>query len=102
MEGIDGDDLQDASRPTLERYCRLIDVPFDDAMLEWDDGRVREWRPDEKDSQAKWHHTLERSSSFIRTTVPPVVPTSEQRRMLATAERIYTSMFEGSPVGASA
>lgn len=98
---IEGDMFRNSPRETLEAYCQLIGVPFVTQMLYWQDGAIRRWEPHERESQAKWHHTLESSHSILPsapmqgTLIPSNLPTDLQVAF-RTAERIY-EMIANSP-----
>lgn len=94
---IEGDEFRNSPRATLEAYCQLIGAPFTTQMLYWQDGAIRRWEAHERESQAKWHHTLESSHRILpsvparRTEVP-----AHLRGAFRTAERIY-EMIANSP-----
>lgn len=67
---VDGDAFRADPAGVLADYCRHTGLPFDEQMLTWPDGRIREWQPDEQLSQAKWHATLEASHGVL----PPGPP----------------------------
>jgi Sulfotransferase domain len=62
---IDGDRFRANPEAILRQYCHTVGVDFDPAMLRWEDGRIRSWGDHERDSQAKWHHTLETSTGIL-------------------------------------
>ncbi len=94
---IDGDRFRKRPHETLQAYCRFIGVPFIRQMLYWQEGAIRPWEPHERESQAKWHRTLESSHSILppvemqRTAVPARLSVA-----FRTAERIY-EMIANSP-----
>jgi len=51
--------------------CAKINVPFDLEMLNWNDGRIRDWKNGEKKSQAVWHRALEQSNTVMPPTAVP-------------------------------
>lgn len=62
---VDGEEFRDRPGAVLRDYCARIGLGFEEAMLQWNDGRIREWRPDEQLSQGRWHHTLESSHTIL-------------------------------------
>jgi hypothetical protein len=88
---IDGTTFRAFPRLVLRNFCRHVGVPFDEQMLSWDDGRIREWREDESESQAKWHKTLESSHEVLAPREDDCgfeVP-AERRAMFDRALMIY-------------
>lgn len=68
---IDGEQLRAAPERVLRRYCDAVGIAFDQQMLRWQSGPLRNWQSHEADAQTRWHGTLERSAGFIATTTPP-------------------------------
>lgn len=59
----------------LRRFCADVGIAFESDMLEWEDGRIRQWAPHETESQAKWHSTLEASAQIEPPSpVKPAAP----------------------------
>lgn len=76
----------------LRRFCSEVEIPFQSNMLEWDDGRIRQWAPHETKSQAQWHSMLEASKQIeppqpVRPS-PPVSLGHVYERALATYYRV--------------
>lgn len=92
VRGVDGDELQSSTEAALRAACSWVGVKFDPSMLEWSDGRIREWTPDEAQSQVPWHRTLEASTGFVRTKHTPVEPSPRQRKIIAQAVEIYEGL----------
>ena len=86
---VDGDELQRRPAETVREVCRFLGLPFSTALLSWNDGRVRAWRPEERDSQAPWHATLESSRGLVRTRAPAVPVPKARRALVARAERVH-------------
>ena len=86
---VDGDELQRRPAETVSEVCRFLGLPFSTALLSWDDGRVRRWRPEERDSQAPWHATLERSRGLVRTAVRDVPVPPGRRALVRRAEAVH-------------
>ena len=98
---VEGDRFRESPRATLEAYCQRIGVPFSADMLYWEHGAIRRWEPHERDSQAKWHSTLESSHGILPVTGGPKPARKPElpahlSAALATAERIY-EMIVNSP-----
>lgn len=88
---IEGDRFRNSPRETLKAYCQLVGVPFSEQMLYWEDGAIRRWESHERESQAKWHGTLESSHGILPARQVPhaaAVPAS-LRSAFRTAERVY-------------
>ncbi|MEL0587933.1 MAG: hypothetical protein U1V55_22720 [Planktothrix rubescens PR222] len=49
----------------LNKFCEEIGIKFHGSMLHWDNGKLREWKNHESESQSKWHKTLEKSNTII-------------------------------------
>ncbi|WP_156775778.1 sulfotransferase family protein [Sulfitobacter sp. NAS-14.1] len=64
---VDGDQFVQEPEHTIEETCDEIGVRFHTSMLSWDDGRIRAWSTSEAESQAKWHKTLENSTTIQPT-----------------------------------
>jgi hypothetical protein len=76
----------------LKQYCNLVGLRFDDAMLRWTDGRLRQWLPHEAQSQAKWHVTLERSRGILPPGDVTVDVLPKHLAAVERAQRIYESI----------
>ncbi len=61
---VEGDQFRAAAAKVLRAYCALVGLPFHSRMLQWRDGRIRAWASHERESQEKWHATLEASTSI--------------------------------------
>jgi hypothetical protein len=90
---VEGDRFREAPEVQLRRYCERIGVDFDSRMLSWPDGRIRAWAPHERESQAKWHRTLETSTRII----PPepaghVDIRPEEADVVRRAEKVYAEL----------
>lgn len=87
---IDGDRFRNSPHETLAAYCRRVSIPFNARMLYWDDGAIRRWEPHERESQAKWHRTLESSHNILPATQNrKVTVPAHLRSAFRTAERVY-------------
>jgi hypothetical protein len=90
---VDGDDFRRRPRAVLAAYCGAVGVTFDESMLHWENGRIREWRAGEEQSQAKWHRTLEASHRILPPDGCDPVPVPPGRTaMYRRACRIYDDM----------
>ncbi len=63
---IDVDVFRAEPEATIRRVCEAISITFYPDMLHWSDGRIRQWKSGEKQSQAVWHETLERSHTILK------------------------------------
>ncbi|WP_029057446.1 hypothetical protein [Stappia stellulata] len=87
---IDGEEFRADPDAIAYKLCVWCGVRYSPRMLSWEDGRIRKWASHERQSQAKWHATLEQS----RTILPPVEEeeihiASGHREMVDRAETIY-------------
>jgi hypothetical protein len=69
---VEGQMFRTDPEPVLRRFCADVGIPFESAMLRWEDGRIRQWAPHEAESQAQWHSTLEASAEIEPPS--PVIP----------------------------
>lgn len=76
----------------LQRFCTAVGVAFDQRMLHWDDGRLRDWQPHEAESQAKWHRTLAASRSILPPTDVSALLSGDQQALVARWEPAYESL----------
>ncbi len=92
---VDGDVFRERPEPVLRDYCARLGLAFAPQMLHWPRGRIREWSADERESQAKWHHTLEHSTAILPpeprrpVEVPPGFDAAYER-----AWRVYGEVSE--------
>ncbi len=70
---VDGTLFRQQPEAVLRCFCKHVGLEYSPSMLTWEDGRLRTWRDDEAESQAKWHKTLERSHGVI-----PPDPTAQE------------------------
>ncbi len=91
---IEGNKFRADSEQVLKAYCDATGVAYQPAMLTWDDGHIRAWGPDEYDSQAKWHATLEKSHGVLPPSpnTPPPIP-ADAVEMMEDAWRIYQKVL---------
>ncbi len=68
---VDGDVLCADPLTETRRACAALTLPFDSRIVEWADGRIREWTAEERQSQAPWHRRLEASQGLIRRQLHP-------------------------------
>ena len=62
---IEGDALRNAPEYSLRKYCEAVGLDFQASQLNWNDGNVRQWTPEEAEAHARFHKTLESSTGFI-------------------------------------
>jgi len=62
---FDGSVFRDNTKAALRHACNAIGIGFNTKMLRWENGYIRRWLPHERDSQSKWHTTLEASRGII-------------------------------------
>ena len=87
---VEGDRFRQFPEEVLRRYCDRIGVEFNQDMLEWEDGRIRDWEPHEALSHAKWHKTLESSHGILPANpLPDIDIDSDHREMFERAIAIY-------------
>ncbi len=97
---VDGDQFRAEPRGILAEVCARIGIVFDTSMMVWENGAIKQWGPHERESQAKWHRTLEGS----KTILPPAPLQSDpfadltplQRKIVEHSERLYQNMVRKS------
>jgi hypothetical protein len=97
---VDGDHFRTEPRAILTEVCARIGIIFNPSMMTWENGAIKQWGPHERESQAKWHRTLEGS----KTILPPAPLQSDpfadltpiQRKIVVHAERLYQDMVRES------
>jgi hypothetical protein len=91
---VEGDAFRAEPARVARAYCERVGIEFDPTMMTWADGRIRPWRPHERESQAKWHATLERSTGILPPAAPPPPDAVDEeheamyRRALEVYERV--------------
>jgi hypothetical protein len=92
---VEGDAFRAEPARVARAYCERVGIEFDPTMLTWADGRIRPWLPHERESQAKWHATLERSRGILppaaAASPPDIVDEAHEpmyRRALEVYERV--------------
>jgi hypothetical protein len=78
---VDGDLFRSYPEEILREYCVRTGIDFDRRMLQWQNGRIREWSEGERDSQAKWHYTLEHSTGIIPSDQRPAIEVTAPMRV---------------------
>jgi hypothetical protein len=92
---VDGDVFRAHPEKILRRYCERIGVRFDRCMLHWQNGAIRKWSDGERDSQAKWHYTLEHSTGIMPPRKPrPQVAAHIRPDIYGRAKDIYMMLSE--------
>lgn len=90
---IDGVGFRNSPEKTVIRVCDFLRIPYSPALLQWDDGSIRKWSSEEKESQAKFHSTLEKSKTILpagEAAVPMI--RDEHLTILSRAEAIYQEL----------
>lgn len=67
VEVIDGDDFTTSPASVVRNLCHVINIEYEPNMLYWKSGQIRRWDSHESESQAKWHKTLESSTTIVKT-----------------------------------
>jgi hypothetical protein len=62
---VNGEHLRKSPESVLKRYCQRIGVEFDEAMLSWQAGPIRVFEEYERQSHARWHRVLDKSTGFV-------------------------------------
>jgi hypothetical protein len=92
---VEGDRFRESPETQLREYCRRVRLGFDARMLSWPDGRIRQWADDERESQAKWHRTLEHSNGILPPRHSGQLEVSpEEANVVERAEKIYEELRE--------
>jgi Sulfotransferase domain len=92
---VDGDVFRAHPQEVLRQYCERVGVSFEEDMLHWQDGRIRDWSEEEYNSQAKWHHTLEHSTGILPSNSSQKDPSASlQADVYARARAIHSMVSE--------
>ena len=100
---IEGEQFRANPRQTLLHFCHSNGLIFSEAMLSWGSGSVRPWLPHERDSQQKWHATLESSRSILPPagSMPSLDLSAQQQAMMERALEIYARLSARAPLTAN-
>lgn len=97
---VDGDHFRAEPRAILIEVCLRMGILFNTSMMAWESGAIKQWKPHEKESQAKWHRTLEGSKGILPPAPPQPDPLADltpiQRKIVEDAERLYQDMVRKS------
>lgn len=98
MLTLDGDQFRQAPEWFLGKICTALNLSAVKGLSSWPNGRIRQWKPHEQQSQAKWHQTLEASNGIIPspTVAPdePVIDDAKHRLVLDNATVIYEDLIK--------
>jgi Sulfotransferase domain len=96
---VEGDQFRANPARVLRAFCEAIGAHYDEDMLSWETGRIRNWMPHEAESQAKWHATLEQSRGIIQPPErhPAAAPFNRDETM-DHAWQIYRDVLSASAV----
>lgn len=88
---VDGDQFSRHPEKIVETTCSEIGINYKPTMLQWDDGKIRDWSTSEAQSQAKWHRTLEKSTTISPTSAEDVniEVASSHHALLKRAHDVY-------------
>jgi len=89
---VEANDFRSNPRQVLSKYCQSIGVDFDPKMLEWETGSLKSWKPHEIEFQAKWHQSLENSTTILTPTEVKVDIRPEDVEMIERAIKIYDEL----------
>ena len=91
---IDAIQFRQNPQATLEQYCQRIHISFMPEMLVWETGQMKAWQSHEIEFQAKWHQTLENSTTILppRVVTKDIIVRPEDREMLERANNIYKQL----------
>lgn len=97
---VDGDHFRAEPRAILTEVCARIGILFNASMMEWENGAIKQWEPHERESQARWHRTLERSKTILPPAPLQSGPSADltpiQRKIVEHSERLYQDMVRES------
>jgi hypothetical protein len=96
---VDGNQFRADPTLVLRAFCEEIGARYDESMLRWDVGKIRDWEPHEVASQSKWHSALEQSHGII----PPLArdtaeQATERKDVVDRAWQVYREVMSGSIV----
>lgn len=63
---VDAEQFREYPDAIMSRFCAIVGVAFEESMLSWETGAIRNWTAGERFSQAKWHKDLEASNGINR------------------------------------
>ena len=91
---IDADDLLMNPRYIMEHYCSAVGLPFEESMLTWTPGVVKDWTVNAPYYRQEWHGTAMMSSGFMKPkeTQPEVKLSEEVEVAIKTALPFYDYM----------
>jgi hypothetical protein len=92
---VDANRLRASPEAVLRAYCAHLGLAFDPRMLRWQRGPLRTWHVHERDSQQKWHATLDDTEGFLppEDGLPADVPVQHQGLL----ERALQTYYRLSP-----
>ena len=91
---IDADDLLMNPRYIMEQYCSAVGLPFEESMLTWTPGVVKDWTLNFAHHQ-EWHGTAMMSSGFMKPkeTQPEVNLPEDLEDAISKALPFYDFMY---------
>ncbi len=88
---IDGDAFRASPKVVLRTVCGWMNIPFEDGMVTWENGAMRQWRKYER----RWHRTLENSKGILPPEQHTVVHFDGRLTcMIKRAEKFFYDLME--------
>ncbi|HFK1529148.1 sulfotransferase family protein [Bacillus thuringiensis] len=92
---IEGERFQKEPRKTLLIFCEKLGIEYQDKMLEWENGKLNNWKEEDNEIHGKWHKNLENSKtiSFTENLESDLSMNSEQKEIVNRAMEIYNKLI---------
>ncbi len=90
---VDATRFRNNPEQVLRKYCQEIGIEFDSQMLSWNNGQLQEWSPREAEFHAKWHSTLDKSTTIMPPTEVEVEVRTEDLELFESALEVYNKLF---------
>ncbi len=91
---IDATRFRENPEQVLSNYCQEIGVEFESQMLNWSNGQLQKWSPREAEFHAKWHSTLDKSTTIMPPKKVEVEIRSEDLELFERALEVYNKLLK--------
>ena len=90
---VDGIGFRNSPQTVIKKVCDFMSINYTEDLLSWSTGRIREWKPEEVESQLKYHSTLESSKRILPAATQELsCIKSEHSAIVERAEAIYEKL----------
>lgn len=76
----------------LNSYCEKIGINFDSCMLTWQEGRLKQWNPNEEKIHKHWHDSLNNSVGINPPIEVDIKIRTEHLEMVKKAVSVYQKL----------